>query len=68
MMYKLLNWCFGWDYIYWQNSAASGIARVRKDGRGKLYYWRYKITKRRDEIVTPDDVEWLTCSPRKYFN
>lgn len=66
-MYRLLNYFFGWDYIAWRNSADSGIARIQVDGRGVLFYWRYKITHVADAIKDPKDVLWLTCPPEKYF-
>jgi len=67
MIYKLLNKLFGWDYIGWSNSAASGVARVHVDGMRRVWYWRYKGTKVVDIIVDPTKVIWLTCSPNKYF-
>jgi hypothetical protein len=67
MNYKLLNWVFGWDYIYWSNSAAQGVARVYRDAEGSVYYWRYKITQLADPIEKPSDVMWLTCPSSKYF-
>ena len=67
MIYKLLNKLFGWDYIQWSNSAASGVARVHVDGMRRVWYWRYKGTKVVDIIEDPAKVIWLTCSPNKYF-
>ena len=74
-MYKLWHFLFGWDYIYWQNSVANGIARVHKTPDGQPYYYRYKLTKLIDIIPSPSvkqpwynkPVMWLTCSPSKYF-
>lgn len=66
-MYLILHFLFGWDYICWRNSAASGIARIHKDYEGNLYYWRYKITNVLDMIYTKDQVLWLTCPANKYF-
>lgn len=66
-MYKLLNYLFGWDYIAWRNSAASGIARIEVDGRGLVFYWRYKSTRLADVISSPENVLWLTCPPEKYL-
>lgn len=66
-MYKLKKFLFGWDYINWSNSAASGIARVNVSPDGKVWYWRYCITNLIDEIRSPEQVTWLTCHPSKYF-
>lgn len=68
MIYKLLNYIFGWDYIAWQNSADQGIARVRVDHCGTVFYWRYRNTKVVDRICDGDGVLWLTCRPEKYLN
>ena len=67
MIYTLLHRLFGWDFIRWSNSADQGIARVRVDGMGRVWYWRYRTTKMADVIRKPDDVLWLTCKPSKYF-
>lgn len=67
MIYKILNKLFGWDYITWSNSAADGVARIHVDGAGKVYYWRYRVTKVADPIVSAEDHFWLTCSPTKYL-
>ena len=66
-MYKLYKYLFGWDYIHWSNSADQGIARVHKTLDGNVWYWRYKITSIVDEIKSPNEVIWLTCSSLKYF-
>jgi hypothetical protein len=66
-MYTLLNKLFGWDYIQWNNSIDQGVARVRKDGRGVIWYWRYRSICCADVIREPQQVLWLTCSPEKYF-
>lgn len=66
-MWELWNKLFGWDYIQWRNSAASGIARVKTDGNGVAWYWRYKITNVVDRITDKDQVIWLTCEPKKYM-
>lgn len=74
-MWKLWNKLFGWDYIYWQNTADQGIARVHVDGEGNPFYYRYKNigvigripnpkTKLREWEYPP---MWLTCLPSKYF-
>ena len=67
-MYKLLNLLFGGDYIYWENSADSGIARVHKSNDNKIWYYRYWLTTVIDVIESPDKVIWLTCDPSKYFD
>lgn len=67
-MYKLFNKLFGWDYIYWKNSADQGIRRVRKACSGEVYYVRYSVLNYIDVIKTPDQVIWLTCKPLKYFS
>ncbi len=66
MMWQLWHLLFGWDYIQWSSSYSSGIARVHIDGMGRVWYWRYKVTKVADIITDPKDVIWLTCSPKKY--
>ena len=66
-MYQLLHWLFGWDYIQWRNSADRGIARVRLDGAGRVWYWRYRNLALADEIRDAKQVLWLTCSPDKYI-
>ncbi len=66
-MYRIWNYLFGWDYVLWRNSADSGLARVRKSGDNKVWYWRYKITNVFDEVKSPEQVIWLTCHPCKYF-
>ena len=66
-MYKILNKLFGYDYIQWRNSADSGIARVHKDSRGVVFYWRYKSTKLADTIEDEAKYLWLTCDPDKYL-
>jgi len=67
-MHKLLNYLFGWDYIYWSNTAASGIARVFVSKDNRVYYYRYKSICLIDEIRELEQVIWLTCKPEKYFN
>ena len=67
MIYKLLNYLFGWDYIAWSNCADSGIARVHYGYDGTAWYWRYKTTKVIDKIHNPKHVTWLTCYPNKYI-
>jgi hypothetical protein len=67
-MYRLFHFVFGWDYIAWENSCDQGIARVHISGDGKIFFWRYKLTRVADTI--PDDrqkIIWLTCSPDKYI-
>lgn len=64
MMWRILNKIFGWDYIAWENTCDSGVARIQRDANGKVYFWQYKSTKcvgRMEQIVL-----WLTCKPNKY--
>jgi len=68
MIYRILHRLFGWDYIQWTNTADSGIARVRVDGMGRVWYWRYRVTHVADFITQPELVLWLTCKPSKYFS
>lgn len=67
-MYKIWKYLFGWDYISWDNSADQGIARILKDHKGVVFYWRYKNTRKRDIITDPDQVLWLTCHPTEYLD
>lgn len=67
MIYAILHKLFGWDFIHWQNSADRGVARVRVDGMGRVWYWRYRSTLLADYITDPKQVRWMTCSPVKYF-
>ena len=65
-MYKLLHALFGWDYLHWQNCADSGVARIHCTG-GKVWYWRYKLTRVIDYIDDPRTrITYLTCDPEKY--
>ena len=66
-MYRLFHKWFGWDYILWKNSAASGIARVIIFPDETLGYWRYRTTRVFDKITEPKQVIWLTCKPEKYI-
>jgi len=66
-MWKLWNKLFGWDYIYWTNSADQGVARIMTDFEGNPFYIRYRLTKVIDRIKTSDQVMWLTCKPSKYL-
>lgn len=65
-MYKLYKYLFGWDYIYWENTADHGIARVRQDQTGQPYYYRYSFCTIIDKILKPSQVMWLTCKPSKF--
>ena len=67
-MYKLWNYIFGWDYIYWSNFCSQGIKRVRITPDGELYYYRYSTLGLIDKIESADQVIWLTCKSDKYFN
>jgi len=66
-MYKLLHWIFGWDYIYWKNSASQGIARLKVLPDKTLCFYQYRLTNLIKPIKNPDDYLWLTCKPEKYF-
>lgn len=70
-MYILLNKLFGWDYVYWRNSADHGIARVHSTFYGVPYYFRYKNTRLIDTItqhrVNLGTILFLTCPPEKYL-
>ena len=63
MIYKLLNFLFGWQYIAWRNSCDSGIARVHITSNGVVWYWRYKNINVFERITHVDQVIWLTGSP-----
>lgn len=67
MIYHVLNYLFGWDYIQWMNSCDQGVARVHRDGAGVVWYWRYKGIRLADRIRSAEQVLWLTCSPSKYL-
>ena len=63
-MYKIFNKLFGWDYVYWENTASHGIARIRFDAEGiPFYYW--SLYSRVD--IKPESVKWMTCKREKYF-
>jgi hypothetical protein len=72
-MYRLLNKIFGWDYIYWQNSADSGVDRIHKTKDGTVFFWRYGkyLSKLDDKSLLNDKsfskIVWLTCSKEKYI-
>jgi len=65
--WQLLHLLFGYDYIQWSNCADQGVARVRLDGMGRAYYWRYENIKVINFINDAKSVVWLTCSPSKYL-
>ena len=65
-MYWLLNFLFGWDYVYWESSTSSGVARVVILHDGKVAYWPYSF--RLVVISEPSGIVWLTCSSSKYFS
>ena len=67
-MYKLWNLLFGWDYIWWKNSADMGIARVKVLPNGEIAYWRYRASRVLDVIKNKEQVVWLTCDADKYFS
>ena len=65
MIYKILNKLFGWDFIYWKNSASQGVSRIRTDYYGNPYYiWSVGV---RVRITVKDQVMWITCSAEKYL-
>jgi len=64
--YKLLKWLFGWDYIFWSNSYASGVSRVYKSQGGGVLYLKYNNIKFVNVINNADQVTWLTCSYEDY--
>ena len=66
-MYRIFNFLFGWDYIYWSNTADQGIARIYSAQDYKVFYFRCKITRLIDLVSDPKEVEWLTCNSSKYF-
>jgi hypothetical protein len=66
-MYKILNFLFGWDYIYWSNSCDQGIARVFISKDKRVCYFRYKGTSLIDVITRKEQVIWLTCKPERFF-
>ena len=64
-MYKILNKLFGWDYIYWADTCASGISKVIVLPDKSVHFKYY------ERIVSVTDpgliVKWLTCKPDKYI-
>ena len=67
-MWRLFNYLFGWDYIYWNNGISSGIARIHKDFNGGAWYYLYKVITVIGRVRNANDVVWLTCEPDKYIN
>lgn len=67
MIHKILSKLFSWDYIYWQNNADQGIARVYKTPDNTVYFYRYKSIGLMDKITNQKQVIWLTCKPEKYI-
>jgi len=66
-MWKLFNFLFGWDYIYWEDYDSSGIARIYDGFNGCPWFFQYKIIKVIKEIKRADEVIWLTCKSSKYL-
>ena len=65
MIWKLMNKLFGYDYVYWRNTAAQGVSRVRTDFYDKPYYiWACGV---RVRIENKKEVMWLTCKADKYL-
>ena len=63
MIYKILHYLFGWDYVYWKYSY-NGISRIHFDAEGKIYIWKYGEIA---HIENKKDFVWLTCKPEKYL-
>lgn len=65
-MWRLFNWLFGWDYIYFDYGYYGyGVRRVRKLPNGAAWYQRnFRIRK----IAREDEVIWLTCKSSKYLD
>lgn len=66
-MYKIWNKLFGWEYIQWENTAASGISRLRILPDGTVVYRRYSTIQKFTVLSKNDNVLWLTCLKEKYF-
>ena len=64
--YKIKNILFKWDYIHWTNGVDEGISRIRIDGEGNPYYYRYFETKVIDKPGDNREI-WLTCKREKYL-
>ena len=65
MLYKILNYLFGWDYIYFKNCAAQGVKKIHTDAYGNPYYiWAVNS---RVHITHKKQVMWLTCEAEKYL-
>lgn len=68
MMYKVLHFIFGWDYIVWRSLGSNGIARVHINQQGVPYFWKSKLNKDVEIIADPAHFLWLTCKPDKYIS
>lgn len=73
MTYKILNYIFGWDYVYWEEGEyrkAYGTSRIFVAKDGRRVFWQ-KIEKggpkKLQLIKRGQEVVWLTCPPEKYF-
>jgi hypothetical protein len=64
MMYKLWYYLFGWDYIYWENTADYAIAKIHTTYEGIVYY---KYGRYIRPIVSNVTVIFLTCDKLKYI-
>lgn len=71
MIYKILHKIFGWDYVHWSSGAYSGIARVRVDGNGNPFIFRFGkqdvLKLYNPPYNTVNIITWLTCSSNKYI-
>lgn len=67
-MWRLLNKLFGWDYIYWEDTCARGVARVYKTSGNEPYYYKYKSITLIRKVDNGEVKIWLTCEPSKYKN
>ena len=44
MIYRLLNYIFGLDFIIWSDDGYNGTARVYKNKDGVIFYYRCRST------------------------
>lgn len=67
MIFRVLNFFLGWDYVSWDTALSCGVSRVYKSHDGIVYYFKCKYQKSVKVIHHPNEVIWLTCHPNKYF-
>ena len=68
MIYKIMNYIFGWDYIVWNYCGGKGVSRIRVLPNGNIYYLRHGAYDSFQEINKESDVKaWLTCDKSKYL-